>query len=105
MNGSRNPRESIVWRRRAPWPLSCPGLVPVCVLILFHRVEADHPVVVAANRDESPGRRSSPPGIRPGPPRILCPADRQAGGTWIGFNELGLFAGITNRSDLPQHEG
>ena len=29
-------------------------------------------------------------------PRIFCPIDLEAGGTWIGINELGCFAFLTN---------
>lgn len=29
--------------------------------------------------------------------RVLAPLDRQAGGTWLGLNEHGLFAAVTNR--------
>lgn len=77
----------------------------MCTLTLAWRVFPDAPVVIAANRDEATDRPSSPPAIRPGDPtdgpetrpRILAPRDERAGGTWIGVNEHGVFAGITNR--------
>jgi uncharacterized protein with NRDE domain len=69
----------------------------VCTLILAWQVFPDAPVTVAANRDEADGRPSSPPAVRDGPVRYVAPRDEQAGGTWMGYNESGLFVGITNR--------
>jgi len=69
----------------------------VCTLVLAWQVFADAPVVVAANRDEAADRPSSPPARREGPPAVVAPRDDRAGGTWIGYNEAGLFAGLSNR--------
>ena len=69
----------------------------MCTLILAWRVFDDAPVAVAANRDESVGRASIPPGIYREEPLTVAPQDADAGGTWIGYNERGVFAGITNR--------
>jgi len=69
----------------------------VCTLIIAWRVLADAPVVVAANRDEATDRPSTPPAPWAGAPRIVAPRDERAGGTWIGYNEAGLFVGISNR--------
>jgi hypothetical protein len=76
-------------------PASQPNVV--CTLILAWQTFADAPVTVAANRDEADGRPSSPPAVRDGPLRYVAPRDEQAGGTWMGYNEAGLFVGITNR--------
>lgn len=69
----------------------------MCTLTLAWQVFEDAPVVVAANRDESLERPSRPPGVYSEEPRVIAPRDAEAGGTWIGYNEHGLFAGITNR--------
>jgi len=69
----------------------------VCTLVLAWRTLADAPVVVAANRDESVDRPSTPPELYRTEPRAVAPRDDRAGGTWIGYNEAGLFVGITNR--------
>ena len=67
----------------------------MCTLTLAWRVFPQAPVVVAANRDEALDRPSDPPGqLEPG---VVGPRDAKAGGTWIGYNEDGLFVGITNR--------
>jgi uncharacterized protein with NRDE domain len=69
----------------------------VCTLTLAWQVFDEAPVAVAANRDEATERESLPPAIYRESPRIVAPQDVEAGGTWIGFNEFGVLAGITNR--------
>lgn len=69
----------------------------MCLLITLVGVDPDHSIVVASNRDERRDRPSAPPGLFVGERRrILSPRDREAGGTWIGVNDLGLFVGLTN---------
>lgn len=72
----------------------------MCLLLLLHRVHPEFPIVVAANRDERFDRPSLPPELSPDG-SILAPRDARAGGTWIGVNRHGLFAGLTNRSAAP----
>jgi uncharacterized protein with NRDE domain len=69
----------------------------VCTLVFAWQVFADAPLVAAANRDESYDRSFRPPAVIDEDPRIVAPQDEQAGGTWIGYNEHGVFAAITNR--------
>jgi len=69
----------------------------VCTLTFAWQVFPDAPLVVAANRDELVDRPSEPPAIRDGKRRFLAPRDAEAGGTWIGVNDAGVFVGITNR--------
>jgi uncharacterized protein with NRDE domain len=69
----------------------------VCTLTLAWQVFPDTPVVVAANRDERRDRPSEPPQRTESDPAVVAPRDARAGGTWIGYNEAGLFVGITNR--------
>jgi uncharacterized protein with NRDE domain len=52
---------------------------------------------VAANRDEAADRPSDPPGVFARDPRVVAPRDRRAGGTWLGYNEHGVLAAVTNR--------
>lgn len=74
----------------------------MCLLIVMRGVQPGHPVVAGANRDERTDRPSSPPGLFVGRSRrILSPRDRRAGGTWIGVNDKGVFAGITNLVGNP----
>ena len=67
----------------------------MCTLTLAWRVFETAPVVAAANRDEARDRPSEPPAeISPG---VYAPRDAEAGGTWIGATDDGLFVGLTNR--------
>ncbi|UPV99849.1 NRDE family protein [Halorussus gelatinilyticus] len=69
----------------------------MCTLILAWRVFDDAPIAAAANRDEALGRPSRPPGVSDEDPRVVAPRDEEAGGTWIGYNDAGLFVAVTNR--------
>ncbi|MFC6718515.1 NRDE family protein [Natrialbaceae archaeon GCM10025810] len=68
----------------------------MCTLTIAWRTFDDAPVAVAANRDEAIGRASSPPDVYREDPLVIAPRDERAGGTWIGYNERGVFAGVTN---------
>jgi uncharacterized protein with NRDE domain len=70
----------------------------VCTLAVYHRVFAARPLVVAANRDEYLDRAAAPPTLlRTATPRAVGGRDLVAGGTWLGFGETGLVAGLLNR--------
>lgn len=70
----------------------------MCTLAVAWQVFSETPVVVAANRDESLGRPSTPPrGYEWSGRRVLAPRDEEAKGTWMGVNDAGVFVGITNR--------
>lgn len=74
----------------------------MCTLLVQHRPGAEHPLVIAANRDEQLQRPSEPPALRTdGPIPYVAPRDVQAGGTWLGLNARGLFVAITNRHGAP----
>jgi uncharacterized protein with NRDE domain len=70
----------------------------MCTLILLHRCFPEAPLVMAANRDEYLDRPAETPALRnwEGVP-LVAPRDARAGGTWLGLNRHGLFAGLTNR--------
>ncbi len=59
-----------------------------------------YPTVLLMNRDELYERPAQAPFLAKDGRSILAPGDRQAGGTWIGVNDMGLVAAISNR-----HEG
>jgi uncharacterized protein with NRDE domain len=70
----------------------------VCLLIVLSRVDAQVPLVVAANRDERYDRPATAMVVLDaGPPRVLGGRDQLAGGTWLAVNEAGVVAGLTNR--------
>lgn len=69
----------------------------MCTLIVLHRCLPGKPLIVAANRDEFFARPAEGPAIRQWKSgRILAPLDLEAGGTWVGLSEKGVFAGLTN---------
>lgn len=68
----------------------------VCTLT-FAWQRFDDYLAVAANRDEALARPSTPPTVDGDDPRVLAPRDEEAGGTWMGYNEAGLFVALTNR--------
>ena len=59
---------------------------------------------MAANREEFYGRPFLPPHVQGEGPRFLAGVDERAGGTWLGVNENGVVAAVTNRpkSDIPE---
>jgi uncharacterized protein with NRDE domain len=69
----------------------------MCLLVISYGAMDNAPVLVAANREERFDRAALPPHVQPGPPRILCGIDREAGGTWLGVNEHRLLVAVTNR--------
>jgi uncharacterized protein with NRDE domain len=69
----------------------------MCTLILYFQVFPQYPLVIAANRDESLTRPSSPPTLLNSTPWIYGGQDLLAGGTWLGINEYGLMAAVLNR--------
>lgn len=70
----------------------------MCTLIALHRRVPGFPLVIAANRDEYLARPAAPPALWQGAGvAIAAPRDLEAGGTWLGLNAAGVFAGLTNR--------
>src|SRR5881409_1870644 len=70
---------------------------PMCTLIGLHRSVPGYDLVIGMNRDEDRLRPAEPPQLLPGPPPLVAPRDRRAGGTWLGVNQAGLFAALSNR--------
>jgi len=69
----------------------------VCTIVLAWQVFEDAPVAFAANRDELLSRPSEPPQRRQWGREVVAPADAEAEGTWVGYNEDGLLVAVTNR--------
>lgn len=70
----------------------------MCTIALAYQCREDAPILIAANRDEYYRRPASPPFWRLcGKMPVFSPLDLEQGGTWIGVNAAGVFAGITNR--------
>jgi uncharacterized protein with NRDE domain len=73
----------------------------MCLLALFFRAVDDAPLVVGANREEAYARPGEPPRLLDGPVRAAAGIDPTAGGTWLGVNEFGVLAAVTNRPHVP----
>lgn len=69
----------------------------MCTLIIFYKMFRNYPVVALHNRYEKRGTLEHPPTVMEGIFRVFCPLDVRSGGTWIGFNERGLFAAVTDQ--------
>lgn len=74
----------------------------MCLIAVAWRASRRHPLIVAANRDESHARPTEPAHWWPDEPRILAGRDAAAGGTWLGVDRDGRFAAVTNlRGNAP----
>ncbi|MGC8926833.1 MAG: NRDE family protein [Myxococcota bacterium] len=72
----------------------------MCTVIAALRYFKEFPLIIAANRDEFLNRKTDPPSIINKHPLILAPRDRLKFGTFMGVNEWGLTAVITNLSGV-----
>lgn len=73
----------------------------MCVLI----VRVGEQPLLAANRDEVYARPFSSPRRWFADTPFWAPRDEEEGGTWIGINQNGVMAAITNRSRLEEVPG
>lgn len=72
----------------------------MCTIIFAHGVFEGF--ALASNRDESYGRRFTPPEKREtNDGWVVAPRDERAGGTWIGFNDDGVVVTLAN---LPVYD-
>lgn len=71
----------------------------MCLILVAWRAHPDFPLVVAANRDEFFARPTARAAWWSEPPGLFAGRDLQAGGTWLGVNREGAFAGLTNFRD------
>ncbi len=69
----------------------------MCLLLLAYRAHPEVEILLAGNRDEFYRRPAQAPALVWEHPRIYAGLDREAGGTWMGRNEHGLVAALTNR--------
>ncbi|MFQ5785332.1 MAG: NRDE family protein [Alphaproteobacteria bacterium] len=70
----------------------------MCTIVLLRRPDHAWPLIFAANRDERLDRPWRSPGRHwPEQPGIVAGRDELAGGTWLGVNDSGVIAAISNR--------
>jgi len=68
----------------------------MCILLVAYRQHPVYDLIVAANRDEFYQRPSAAARFWPQHPQVLAGRDETAGGTWLGINQRGYFAAVTN---------
>lgn len=74
----------------------------MCIAYIAVGVNADWPLIIAANRDEYHARPSQPAQPWQDEPQILAGRDLQAGGTWLGLTQSrGRLALLTNYREAP----
>ena len=69
----------------------------VCTVVAVCGGHPSYPLIVVANRDEFYSRRSEGPQVLSTAPRVIGGRDLESGGSWMGFNEHGLFVALTNQ--------
>jgi uncharacterized protein with NRDE domain len=75
----------------------------VCTIAVAFHVHAEHPVILAANRDEFYARPARGPG--PLAPGVVGGKDLTQGGTWLGLRTDGAFAAVTNQRNFAPRDG
>ena len=68
----------------------------MCLIALAHRVSAEYPLILAANRDEDYERPSLPADFWPDAPDVFGGRDALMGGSWLAVSRSGRFAAVTN---------
>lgn len=71
----------------------------MCTAILLSGTGPDHPVVIAANRDEFHARPAVGPVELLDHPRAVGGRDLERGGSWLGVTETGFLALLTNQPE------
>jgi phosphopantothenoylcysteine decarboxylase/phosphopantothenate--cysteine ligase len=69
----------------------------MCTLIVLYRFLPSFPIIALHNRYAPIDSSETPPKLFQGNFKFYAPTDSHSKGTWIGFNEKGLFAAITDQ--------
>jgi uncharacterized protein with NRDE domain len=76
----------------------------MCTLLLGFGIPGPGSIVLAANRDEDPGRASARPGVLLDRPRVVGGRDLLKGGTWLAIREGRALVAVLNRRGTPEDE-
>ena len=79
----------------------------MCLVLIAYRTHPRYPLVLAANRDEFHARPAQALHWWNDGVRMLAGRDLQAGGTWLGIDDSGRMALVTNYRDpaIPRPDG
>ena len=72
----------------------------MCLIVFAYKYHPEFPFILAGNRDEFHRRSTQQLHVWNETPKILAGRDLEAGGTWLGVNQHGKFAALTNHRDL-----
>jgi uncharacterized protein with NRDE domain len=68
----------------------------MCLVLIALDSHPDYSLIVAANRDEFYDRPTAPAEFWADAPSVLAGRDLKAGGTWLGVDQRGRLAAVTN---------
>ncbi|MGS0681073.1 NRDE family protein [Shewanella sp. 125m-7] len=68
----------------------------MCILFVALQTHPEFPLIICANRDEFHYRPTEAAHFWPSSNKLLAGKDLEAGGTWLGVNQQGKIAGLTN---------
>lgn len=71
----------------------------MCLILVANDCYAGYRLIVAANRDEFHSRATAPAERWTDRPTIVAGRDLESGGTWLGVENSGRFAALTNVRD------
>ena len=73
----------------------------ICIILFALNQHPEYPLILAANRDEFAERPSEGFHRWETEPTIYAGRDKLQGGTWLGLNESGELATVTNYREFP----
>lgn len=76
----------------------------MCLIVFAYKYHPKYPFILAGNRDEFYARPTQKLHEWSSDPKIYAGKDSKEGGTWLGINENGKMAAITNFRDLTKIE-
>ncbi|WP_041416186.1 NRDE family protein [Shewanella halifaxensis] len=68
----------------------------MCILFVALQTHPQFPLIICANRDEFHHRPTEAAHFWPTSNKLVAGKDLEAGGTWLGVNQQGKIAGLTN---------
>lgn len=77
----------------------------MCLIAFATAISQEYPLILIANRDEFFDRPTQPLHAWSGRPTIYAGRDEEAGGTWLGINQFGRWAALTNFRQPGETQG
>ena len=77
----------------------------MCLILLAWNAQREHPLILAANRDEFFARATQPAAPWPEAPGVVGGRDLEKGGSWLALSATGRLAAVTNFRDGTRGRG